>query len=225
MYYPTSFAMVYDSFLSKITDDMYLQLTKQQTQALLKQLLITAVHKFQFPRVALDYQYMDQNECKKCAKYEICRKASQEDEGWVFMHPLSQEEINILSTYMIVEWLGQQLASIENVRMKYSGADFKFTSQANHMQKVLQMKKDYEREGFHLQRLYKRRIKDIYGRYHTTMPTIMDPLEDFTPEERKNCDGHCCEYYEAIIWHNFNDFDQQVSEEQGCDCGDDDGGA
>jgi hypothetical protein len=44
--------------------------------------------------------------------------------------------------------------------MKYSGTDFKFTSQANHMQKLLQLKKDYEREGFHLQRLYKRRIPD-----------------------------------------------------------------
>ena len=40
--------------------------------------------------------------------------------------------------------------------MKFSGTDFKFTSQANHMQKLLVVKKDYEREGFHLQRLYKR---------------------------------------------------------------------
>jgi len=61
---------------------------------------------------------------------------------------------------MIVEWLSQQLASVENTRMKYSGSDFKFTSQANHMQKLLQLKKDYEREGFHLQRLYKRRKRD-----------------------------------------------------------------
>ena len=46
--------------------------------------------------------------------------------------------------------------------------DFKFTSQANHMQKLLTVKKDYEREGFHLQRLYKRR--DIYkdGIPHST---------------------------------------------------------
>ena len=58
---------------------------------------------------------------------------------------------------MIVEWLGQQLASVENTRLKYSGSDFKFTSQANHMAKILALKTDYEREGFHLQRLYKRR--------------------------------------------------------------------
>jgi len=75
---------------------------------------------------------------------------------------------------MIVEWIGQQLASVENVRMKYSGADFKFTSQANHMQKLLQLKKDYEREGFHLQRLYKRRKTDQYGIYRSTFSTLME---------------------------------------------------
>ena len=218
MYYPTSFAMVYNSFLSKITDDMYLQLTPEDTQTLLKELLISAIPKFEFPRVALDYEYLDENECKKCAKYDVCRKASEEDQGWVFMHPLNQEQINIISTYMIVEWLGQQLASIENVRMKYSGADFKFTSQANHMHKILQLKKDYEREGFHLQRLYKRRIKDKAGVYHSTMPTIMDPLTPFETEERTECGGHCCDYYEAIIWHDFNQQEQQI-EDQNCNCG------
>ena len=75
---------------------------------------------------------------------------------------------------MIVEWLSQQLASVENTRMKYSGSDFKFTSQANHMQKLLQLKKDYEREGFHLQRLYKRRKKDKYGIMRSTFGTIMN---------------------------------------------------
>ena len=74
---------------------------------------------------------------------------------------------------MIVEWLGQQLASIENVRMKFSGTDFKFTSQANHMQKILVVKKDYEREGFHLQRLYKRREKDENGIQRSTFGSIM----------------------------------------------------
>jgi len=44
---------------------------------------------------------------------------------------------------MVAEWIGQQLASVENVRMKYSGADFKFTSQANHIQKLTQLKKEY----------------------------------------------------------------------------------
>ena len=67
------------------------------------------------------------------------------------------EEENIIAILMMNAWLQRQVTSIENIRMKYSGSDFKFTSQANHMQKLLQLKKDYEREGFHLQRLYKRR--------------------------------------------------------------------
>jgi len=90
---------------------------------------------------------------------------------------------------MIVEWLGQQLASIENVRMKYSGSDFKFTSQANHMQKILQMKKDYEREGFHLQRLYKRRVRDVNGVYHSTMTKIMESSPSFSPDPNYSDSG------------------------------------
>ena len=45
----TNFSVVYDSFLSKITDDMYLQLTEEETQSLLKELLLSAIVKFEFP--------------------------------------------------------------------------------------------------------------------------------------------------------------------------------
>ena len=36
----TPFSMIYDSFLSKITDDMYMELTPEDTVAILKELLI-----------------------------------------------------------------------------------------------------------------------------------------------------------------------------------------
>ena len=75
---------------------------------------------------------------------------------------------------MVVAWLGQQLASIENTRMKYTGDDFKMTSQANHMQKLLTVKKEYEREGFHLQRLYKRRKVDKNGIMKSTLGSLME---------------------------------------------------
>ena len=44
------------------------------------------------------------------------------------------------------------------------------------MQKLLQLKKDYEREGFHLQRLYKRRIPDSRGVMRSTFGRIMEPV-------------------------------------------------
>ena len=154
----TPFSKIYDSFLSKITDDMYMELTELDTFHLLEELLISAIPKFEFPRVDInDYETTfieDEDTYNGVESDNVEVRAIIYSSGY-FVNKLSQEEINVLSTYMIVEWLGQQLASVENTRMKYSGSDFKFTSQANHMQKLLALKKDYEREGFHLQRLYK----------------------------------------------------------------------
>ena len=148
----TKFNKVYDCFYSKITDDMYMELDEQQTKAMSCELLINALPWFEFPRVnIMDYD----------SEYQI------------FNVNLSQEEINIIATYMVVAWLDQQLASVELARMKYSGSDFKFTSQANHMAKLLTLKKDYERAGFHLQRLYKRRKADANGVMRSTFGSIM----------------------------------------------------
>jgi len=41
--------------------------------------------------------------------------------------------------------------------MKYSGPDFKMTSQANHLSKLLSLLEESRRDSFHMQRLYKRR--------------------------------------------------------------------
>lgn len=174
----TSFSLVYDSFLSKITDDMYLELTELDTFRMLEQLLLSAIEKFEFPRIDIwDYELFQISD-------ETAYNGAESNHeqvpaiiysGGCFNNPLTHEEINILAVYMIVEWLSQQLASVENTRMKYSGSDFKFTSQANHMQKLLQLKKDYERQGFHLQRLYKRRIPDKRGVMRSTFGVIMQP--------------------------------------------------
>lgn len=112
----TSFSKIYESFLSKITDDMYMQLTPEETYQILRQLLLSAIHKFEFPRQSLDYQL---KKIKKENDNTIFLK-------WYFTNRLTDEEINILSNYMIVEWLGQQLASVENVRMKFSGSNLAF---------------------------------------------------------------------------------------------------
>lgn len=159
----TPFSKVYDRFFSKITDDMYMELTEFDTYRLVEQLLVSAIHSFEFPRVDLTNYILS----SVTEENEIERLEGQ------FNEELSEEEINILATYMVVEWLGQQLASIENIRMKYSGSDFKFTSQANHMSKLTNLKEHYKQEGFHLQRLYSRRKKGADGRMHSTFSSIM----------------------------------------------------
>lgn len=173
----TPFSMIYDSFLSKVTDDMFMELSELDTYRMLRELLNTAMHKFEFPRFDItDYEdeYVEDEGTYCGVESDNVEVTCFYIAGGHFNAGLTPEEINILSTYMIVEWLGQQLASIENVRMKYSGSDFKFTSQANHMAKILQMKTDYEREGFHLQRLYKRRLKDEDGIMRSTFGSIME---------------------------------------------------
>lgn len=148
----TLFTKVYDAFFRKITEDMYMELTKEDTESMVQELLLSALSWFEFPRVDIN-------------DYDLV--------AGCFNVALSLEEINIISTYMVKEWLGQQLASVENTRMKYSGSDFKFTSQANHMAKLKNLVETYKQEGFHLQRLYKRRKKDVNGIYRSTMGEIM----------------------------------------------------
>ena len=47
----TTFDVIYNSFTSKITDDMYMELTEAETNSMQKELLMNALHWFEFPRV------------------------------------------------------------------------------------------------------------------------------------------------------------------------------
>lgn len=132
----TSFETIIDKFLGKITDDMYLELTYEDTLRDAKQFLLDAIPYFEFPRFQL-YNYDEEEE-----QYNV---------------NLTVEEINILALLMKTAWLERQINSVENTRMKYSGSDFKMTSQANHLSKLLQLKSENVRESTHAQRLYKRR--------------------------------------------------------------------
>lgn len=120
----TPFSLIYDLFLSKVTDDLYLELTELDTYRLLQDLLLSAISKFEFPRKQLDdYNLQDVIDV---GTYNGVESNSEDWELLIYGQGqfnvlLTDEEMNILATYMIVEWIGQQLASIENTRMKYSG--------------------------------------------------------------------------------------------------------
>ncbi len=150
----TSFQKVYDFFLAGITDDMFMELTPEDTQELLQEIMLAALPHFEFPRKDIFDMDID-NEC--------------------FNVELSIEELNIIRQYMIVEWIGYQLASIENIKQKYSGSDFKFTSQAQHLDKLMSLRNHYVDEGFRLQRLYCRRKKsDEKSGYESSFMRIME---------------------------------------------------
>ena len=175
----TQFARIYNRFLGKITDDMYMELTPEDKIKDLRNLLIDSIPYFEFPRKVLtDYVVetlvVEENEVAQ-GDFIIGVVWGQlpEDgsdpipevyiERSHFSVDLTEEEINILAILMMCAWLNRQVASIENIRMKYSGSDFKFTSQANHLSKLLSLLEETQRQSHHMQRLYKRRKTDDKG--------------------------------------------------------------
>ncbi len=151
---PTPFEDIYDRFFGKITDDMYMEWTEEDTKKDLKNILIDAIPGFEFPRFPL-YDFDIDAETFNCH--------------------LTSEEINIFALLMYNTWLQRQVASVEQTRMKYSGSDFKMTSQANHLAKLMELKKEAERQSHHMQRLYKRRkIIDKDGSIKSNWSTLRE---------------------------------------------------
>ena len=157
----TPFTQVYNRFLGKITDDMYMELTPEDTVRDLRNLLIDAIPGFEFPR-------------KNLLEYTIVEAENALEEESSFAADLDSEEINILAILMMIGWTQRQVTSIENTRMKYSSSDFKFTSQANHLAKLLTLLTETQRQSHHMQRLYKRRRTDESGTYESNWSVLRD---------------------------------------------------
>lgn len=183
----TPFTAVYNRFLGKITDDMYLELTPEDTIKDLRNLLIDAIPGFEFPRKVLtDYVIgtliKPESELKPedfmlgviwgDLGNELDVNPDVMVEASSFNMDLTSEEINILAILMMCAWLQRQVTSIENIRMKYSGSDFKMTSQANHLAKLLSLLKEVQRQSHHMQRLYKRRKIVDGGQYESNWSVL-----------------------------------------------------
>ena len=173
----TSFTTIYEAFFTRVTDDMYLEMTELDTIRDLQDILVCAIPKFEFPRFnASDYDlgYYDHGKIYNGIESNHFDSPSVLWTGGCFNSALTDEEINILAVSMMIEWFERQIATTELSREKYSGPDFKFTSQANHMAKLKVMMDERKQECFHLQRLYKRR-KIVNGKYVTTMRSLYMP--------------------------------------------------
>lgn len=134
----TPFREVYDAFLGKIDQDEWnlykdLEMLEQDWFMLLK----SAVERFMFPRVSLEYSVEEQ----------------------CFTEKIGQQEIQVLATFMRNEWLKRALYSWSLIRQEYSTKDFQLTSQANHMDKLKQSVDLSDYECKHMINLYSRVIE------------------------------------------------------------------
>ena len=185
----TKFASIYNRFLGIITDDMYLELTPEDTVKDLQNLLVGAIPGFEFPRVNLyDYSIkVDEINENELTADDFMLGVVWEDsigdldeipkvlvERSCFNVKLSPEEENILALLMKQAWVQRQVTSIENTRMKYSGSDFKMTSQANHLSKLLSLLNECHRQSHHMQRLYKRRKLNDNGEYRSNWSVLRE---------------------------------------------------
>ena len=124
---------VYDAFLPKMLEDEWLNWTDEEREEDWRALLDAAIPYFKFPRVSLDIEddmFVDEN--------------------------VSNEEIQILATYMKVEWLNRTILTWENVKPLYVERDF---SQANLIDKLKQLLEREAYKALKLERIYYRSRK------------------------------------------------------------------
>lgn len=124
---------IYDAFLSKMLEDEWLNWADDEREEDWRSLLDAAIPYFKFPRVSLEI------------------------DGDEFIDPdFSNEEIQILATYMKCEWLNRTILTWENVKPLYVERDF---SQANLIDKLKQLLEREEYKALKLERIYYRSRK------------------------------------------------------------------
>ena len=128
----TSFDVVYTAFLSKILEDEWGEWKEAEVEEDLFTLLQAAIARFKFPRVSLEYT----------------------SEG--FTDTLTNDEVQILASYMKCEWLNRNILTWENVKPLYEERDF---SQANLLDKFNNMLAAEQAQAAKLEASYYRSVK------------------------------------------------------------------
>lgn len=120
----TPYEIVDNSFLNKITDDILLSLLPEDIESLLDKYRVSASIKFK--------------QCKKLG--------DKDNDLRVFNQDLTDEEVEILSNLMVLEWLKPQINSIELLKQSLTTKDYKFYSQANHLETLQKLRSETQSE-------------------------------------------------------------------------------
>lgn len=117
----TTFQDIYDFFLSKIISYEFLNLTEGELNIELAQNLRSSF--------------------SKCVAFKDIKA------DWVleaFSRELSDLEIDIISDWMVINWLTSKINNIELLKQRLSSKDYQTYSQANHLKELMDLKKSSE---------------------------------------------------------------------------------
>ncbi|EII6327485.1 hypothetical protein M2M08_000218 [Staphylococcus pseudintermedius] len=132
----TEFNLIYDKFLSKITDFSYAQLDKETLEEDLKKKLIQAL------------AYFTQLEDKKAEYVDN-----------VFISDLSVLEQEILANIMVINHLDKFIVSEDNMRILLNSKDYKQYSQATLLKELKLTKAEYQSDVEAMKNAYSFRNK------------------------------------------------------------------
>ena len=131
----TELMKVYDAFLSRVNEDDWSHCYSQEDLDWFmkdwRAFLYAAIAYFKFPKCSLKI----------------------DDSKQAFIDNLTDEEINVLATYMKQEWLKRTVDSWENIKTQYEEKDF---SQANLLKTFIALKDQVTEEARMLESIYYR---------------------------------------------------------------------
>ncbi|WP_226035614.1 hypothetical protein [Aquibacillus saliphilus] len=129
----TSYEDVYARFLPKITDYSFLNMVDEDIQDYLEGYLKSSITKF----------------------HRYCNKLSDRDEDLKqFNKDLNDEEEEILSLLMCIEFLMPRILTDDLLKRKMSTKDYNIHSPAQHMAQLRELKSDFQKEIRYLITLY-----------------------------------------------------------------------
>ncbi len=121
----TDFSLIYNNFLHTVTDDMYISWSEEETYEDLQGFLTSAIVNFRFPKQNLfDYNLELEH----------------------FNLKLTPEEIDIITTLMVIEWLKRQITTVRLTELQYTGSDAKVLNTKNQLTGLLNLKEDYQKQ-------------------------------------------------------------------------------
>lgn len=118
----TQFDEIYDVFLSQISDSIFMENDADDS---------------------LKYRYL----LNSIPRFRKCKLDLSKRDGLSFVERLGDEDILILGTLMVVEYLNPLIISIENIKQFMSTKDFSMTSQAAHLKQLLDIRDTKRKEA------------------------------------------------------------------------------